>query len=539
MTKDELNVILSSGKTANSIYTILGKKLANGELAWLTAMYPLLPAREALYLYTRGSDSPPKCINESCSNSTKFLGYTKGYRAACSISCARKHELATRGAEIRAKTKATLQARYGVSTAYAVSGWTDARERNRVSNIGRKQSEEVCAKIRTTNLSRYGFENPMSSKEVREKVKATMIDRYGGYHLGVYGPRQRHILWCKRKKQALIDEFKIELYAAEEFSTAEKQKCRCLICGKDYHVDLSDGKVTRCPDCFFIPADRSRAEHELSQFVRDLGFRVETNVKSKDLIYPFTLDIWVPELKLAIEFNGSYWHNVDHVGKAYHLNKTELCAAKGITLIHVFEYVYEAKRELVKARIAYLCGKSNAKLYARRCKLVDVPSNDARVFVDENHLQGYVAGKSFGLSFDDMLVGVLVYGKPRFNNNADLELLRLCFKQGYSIIGGASKLLTELGRREVGKRLLSYHDRCWGISSVYDKLGFKKGKASTPGYVYVKNNMVISRWQAQKHKLPALLGGKFNAALTEEENMRQDRYIRIYDCGQDVFHKQL
>ena len=58
------------------------------------------------------------------------------------------------------------------------------------------------------------------------------------------------------------------------------------------------------------------------------------------------LDFYIPDKKLAIEFNGNYYHSVN-AGKDpnYHLNKTQLCQEKGIRLIHIFEYEWLMKKE--------------------------------------------------------------------------------------------------------------------------------------------------------------------------------------------------
>ena len=40
---------------------------------------------------------------------------------------------------------------------------------------------------------------------------------------------------------------------------------------------------------------------------------------------------------MAIEFNGSYWHDVNHVSSGYHLNKVIKCNLVGYRLIHIWE----------------------------------------------------------------------------------------------------------------------------------------------------------------------------------------------------------
>ena len=47
---------------------------------------------------------------------------------------------------------------------------------------------------------------------------------------------------------------------------------------------------------------------------------VSTN---KKIINPYELDIYLPDSKLAFEFNGLYWHSESQKGKNYHQIKTK------------------------------------------------------------------------------------------------------------------------------------------------------------------------------------------------------------------------
>ena len=51
--------------------------------------------------------------------------------------------------------------------------------------------------------------------------------------------------------------------------------------------------------------------------------------------------------EIAVEFDGMYWHSEENKPQNYHLNKTNLCEAKGIQLVHIFE----------KNEWLYKCGK--------------------------------------------------------------------------------------------------------------------------------------------------------------------------------------
>ena len=59
---------------------------------------------------------------------------------------------------------------------------------------------------------------------------------------------------------------------------------------------------------------------------------------------------------------------------------------------------------------------------------------------------------------------------------------------------------------------------------------------TSPGYYYFKENEMIlyTRDRFQKHKLKDLLE-TFDERLTEEENMFENDYRKIFDCGNLVF----
>lgn len=75
------------------------------------------------------------------------------------------------------------------------------------------------------------------------------------------------------------------------------------------------------------------------QFKSKIICNHEIMLNSKKIIYPYELDMYIPELKLAIEFNGLYYHSLLHnSNKNYHLEKSLMCREKGIRLIHVYEF---------------------------------------------------------------------------------------------------------------------------------------------------------------------------------------------------------
>ena len=54
-------------------------------------------------------------------------------------------------------------------------------------------------------------------------------------------------------------------------------------------------------------------------------------------------------------------------------------------------------------------------------------------------------------------------------------------------------------------------------------------------HLNAKTMQKLSRFSAQKHKLPRLLGAQFDENLSEVENMTAAGFDRIFDCGSLVF----
>ena len=131
--------------------------------------------------------------------------------------------------------------------------------------------------------------------------------------------------------------------------------------------------------------------------------------------------------------------------------------------------------------------KLNTKIPARKCQIKELKYKEVRNFLDENHLQGACTSKiNLGLFYNDELVEVMTFSKPRFNRNYDFELLRLCTKKYISVIGGASKLFKYFTSKNPGS-IISYANRRFSNGNIYRQLGFKELKASNPNHPIVED----------------------------------------------------
>ena len=106
-----------------------------------------------------------------------------------------------------------------------------------------------------------------------------------------------------------------------------------------------------CPKCGV--GNISKREIEVQEFVKSLGYELEFNTRK--IIKPYELDIYIPKLNKAIEFNGEWWHysekNPNSRGEEYHNMKTEMCDKLGIKLIHLRESDWNSNKILQKEKI--------------------------------------------------------------------------------------------------------------------------------------------------------------------------------------------
>ena len=93
---------------------------------------------------------------------------------------------------------------------------------------------------------------------------------------------------------------------------------------------------------------QSKSEREIFEFISSFySGKIITN--TKQIIHPFEVDIYLPDIKLAIELNGLYFHSDVHGGrdKHYHLAKTLKAENLGIRLLHIFEDEWKNKKDII------------------------------------------------------------------------------------------------------------------------------------------------------------------------------------------------
>ena len=323
-------------------------------------------------------------------------------------------------------------------------------------------------------------------------------------------------------------------------------KIRCKKCGEETVVRMTCGRLNilnhnslLCKHCENFNGT-SKSEKDIVEFIRTIAPSENIVENDRSVLNPKELDIYIPDKNLAFEYDGLYWHCDEDGDVKKHLHTTLDCEAKGIHLVHIFENEWLDKQDIVKSRIRNLLGSYDKVVYARECQVKEVPSKDSMEFQWQNHIQGGVNSKiNIGLFYEDELVSLMTFSKPRFNKKYEWELVRFCNKCGYHVPGAASRLLKHFERTYHPTSIVSYADRRWSMksdSTVYNRLGFSLMSESSPNYWYIKDGELFNRIQFQKHKLNGLLE-QFDESKSEWQNMQDNGYDRIFDCGNLVYVK--
>ena len=391
----------------------------------------------------------------------------------------------------------------------------------------------VREKMRRTNQERYGYDFPFESEKIQNKVKQTTLEKYG-----VDNPAKSEQLLEKRSKTARKNNYQhykqmveqlhhVQLLSTEqEFIASDTLQFKCDQCSHEWTRERCVAQLVVCPKCI-NNFSTSTGEFELVQFIQSIYNGKIVRHDRSILENHQELDIYIPEYKLAIEYNGNWWHNELYCDKNYHITKTQLCNEKEIRLIHVFEYEWLYKQQQIKNIIRSAFKQFDQVVYARNCVVQNIDNQTYKQFIELNHLERSVnSSNRLGLFYNNQLIAVASFGKSRYKKD-EVELYRFCTKSGVRVVGGLSKLIKHSGYG----RIISYVDLAHFTGNGYKAAGFKLVKQTTPNYQYTNGQKLIDRLNCQKHKLPQLLKEKFDPNLTEGENMAQIGYYKLYDCG--------
>ena len=394
--------------------------------------------------------------------------------------------------------------KYGVKHVQQVES---IKEKTRKTNIERYgceyglSNEEIKNKIRQTNLEKYGYENAAKSDIVKEKTKLTNLERYGVRYTLQDSDIKNKI------RQTNLEKYGVEYYCMTEDCINKNKVYRVSKINKEFYNKLIDNNI----NC------------ELEYYIGTKGFDIKVN-------------------NILIEINPSYTHNSTFEAKFkscsippkehdYHLNKSKLAEEHGFQCIHIFDWDDEDKI------INLLLPKTT--LYARNCEIKEISIKEANDFLNLYHLQGSLTKQTvcLGLFYNNELIELMTFGKPRYNKNYQYELLRLCTHKDYKVTGGTQKLFKYFIDNFKPESIISYCDISKFTGEVYNKLGFTLKSSSNPArhWYNIKTKQHITDNLLRQRGFDQLFGTSYGKGTSNDLLMLEHNFVEVYDCGQSTY----
>lgn len=397
--------------------------------------------------------------------------------------------------------------------------------------------KNVQDKIKNTLLDKYGVDHPSKSNEIVQKRNATNLKKYGNI-CSVQNPQIREQIYQKS----------YELYGVKMLHRNRyTQKQQELLSDKNLLIEKFEdlGLVGICNEYDISPRvikyrlDQWGIDHatktSIEEFVEKIleNLQISFDYRNRKLISPYELDFVIPDFSIAIEVGGLYWHSEKFVDKHYHLMKQKLCEQKGYRLITIFSDEILNTPQIIEKRLSHVFGKNNRKVHARKCSIKQITTNQEKIFLDNNHIQGSAKSsvKYGAFDQDNELVAVMTFSKNRrFTGDRKsnyYELVR--FASVVRSNGLASRLFKRFLKDYAPQKVISYADKRWSNGSLYFKLGFELERESGPNYWYTKD--FLTREHRYKYTKHSLVNKGYDSNKTEYQIMNENGYSKIWDCG--------
>lgn len=411
-------------------------------------------------------------------------------------------------------------------------------EKYGVSNPSK--SKEIRDKTRKTNLEKYGVEYNLCTDSFKEKSKQTCLEKYGTEFANQSDEVKDKIMKSKIDKHGSIED-------AYKLAVLKSRETRILNSGsldKSYKDGIKNqSKVIL--ERYGVPyaCMREEARNFSNNSFPNREFASILDKNNISYVREFTIDKYSYDFKVGsvlIEINPFSTHNStwgifsvsNKKDMFYHYDKTKTAIENGFRCIHVWDWDnIDIIINMLKA--------DKVKVYARKCGIKEVSLKKADLFLNENHLQGTCKNQAIrlGLYYNNELIEIMTFGKPRYNKNYKYELLRLCTKLNYIVIGGTKKLFNFFIKNYEYNSIISYCDNSKFLGNVYKELGFSLYSYGEPSKHWYNGKTKKHFTDNLLRQLGAdkLIGTNYGKGTNNEDILKENNFVEIYDCGQSTY----
>ena len=475
--------------------------------------------------------------------------------------------------DVRKKIEKTSIDRYGATSSLGNTMVRKKGEDTLLSTYGVKhpqQSPVIRKKTIETNQARYGTDIPSQNKEVKDRISSTNLKRYGAttwwasesgrealknIHLQVRGVDN------PSKDPAVIDKIRQTMlkthgvpsnnYFGMDAKTitiiTDPAEFSKYVAGKTV-ADVSANLGINASTVYRLSRDHNCrdvmkiTENSYEKKILDIldQFSISYIRRTRDIISPYELDIYLPDRNLAIEVGSAYWHGERYNKQpSYHFNKWQQCKQRGIDLFQWFDEDIHSNWHLTSSRLLRAIGVGSQVIGARQLLIGTCTIEEERCFLEKWHAKGFTSHRNYTVAarWQDDIVALLTINAR--NNVAVIE--RWATDVTKSWPGAFSRCLSHwIQHTDFTGDINSWCDNRLGNGRVYMSAGFNEIRVSRPGYWYVRNDGLENRQRYQKHKLQAMFNlTDDDMLLSESEIMRSKGYDRLWDAGHTLWRKTI
>jgi hypothetical protein len=281
--------------------------------------------------------------------------------------------------------------------------------------------------------------------------------------------------------------------------------------------------------------NKSKAEIFINNYIQSLGY--ETITSDRNLLSGSEIDIVIPDLKLAIEYNGLYYHGefLSKNGSDYHLNKQITLNNIGYDLIHIFEDDWYLYKDNIVNRLKSVLDKNklnNTYDLNYHINIIDVDTKNS--FINKYKTTNMIIDDTnicLGIYYNSMLSSVMTFKSI----GGDGYILKT-YLTNYviNIPNEINILLNKFKEVYKPKYIIGYWDNCWN-DNIFNDLKFQKLEKLPPQFWLFKRTL-MRRGKKHQNNINELLDELIpnHSELLDNEicnELSELGYDRIWDCG--------
>lgn len=483
----------------------------------------------------------------------------------------------SKGSEGRKKCEATNLEKYGLKNPTAHPEIQARQQATYIANNGGLgwASPVVKEKYIESIRTRYGTDNPMQNSNIVAKVRNSFVVNRGAEKSRSTkeqnGSTPKDVAWkghFTKKKNGSYLTSSHELYILNKLRTLYPKIEHSYSSHPDYpwNADFYD------PDSGTIFEHQGYFTHGTEPYddKNKVHCKLKLTLQKEKAKWAskVTLKVWTQtdvEKRNTCKIKGIpfiEWFTLNQFDSWYDKQVANLLGSDkyhsgcfrtpyGYVMYHDSKYIGKPKEKALIIypwdninKIGALANKDRNSIPARKTNIVEVTLKTANKFCDLFHIQGSCRGTklSVGLAYEDKLIALMTFGKPRYNSGYKYELLRLCFRAGITVPGGAERMWKYAMKILSTPTVISYCDLSKFDGRTYERLGFTSKSTGTRESVHwynpisgqrISNNLLL------RHGFDRLIGKKlgivYGIGTSNEILMKKHKFIPIQDQGQKSF----